>query len=84
MAYVGHDDPQYLYTEYVAALLEMQQAHREYCASSWADTVTARRYWWAARDCAASYRSKLRYDWHGRPRDLSTLNQWKFRVPRGD
>jgi hypothetical protein len=84
MAYVGHDDPQYLYAEYVAAALEAQQAHREYCESSWARTEETRRYWWAAQRCAYDYRGKLRYGLDGKPRDLSSVDQWRQRVPQGD
>lgn len=85
MAYVGHDDIQYLYAEYVAAALEARQAYREYCDAPWgADIERARKYWWAAQSCAYDYRGKLRYGLDGKPRDLSSLDQWKQRVAQGD
>lgn len=87
MAYVGHDDPQYLYEEYVAAALEAQQAHRDSIESDdvWLERSHGTlRYWWAASNCANDYRGKLRYGLDGKPRDLSSLDQWKFHVPQGD
>lgn len=85
MAYVGHDDPQYLYAEYVAASLEARQAHAEYCAAPWGEaTESAHGYWWVASRLARDYQGKLRYGLDGKPRDLSTVNMWRTRVPQED
>lgn len=87
VAYVGHDDIQYLYAEYVAAALEAQQAHRDSLGTNgaWLEKSHGTlRYWWASSNLAAAYRGKLRYGPDGKPRDLSTLDQWKIHVPEGD
>lgn len=85
MAYVGHDDPQYLYAEWIAAFLEARQAHKEYCEIRGLDNIeSARRYWWAAQSNMLDYRGKLRYGLDGKPRDLSALCAWRGLVPQAD
>lgn len=88
MAYVGHDDPQYLYDECVAAELEARQAHAEYVAAPVRSGALFHQgehgYWWVASRLAREYLGKLRYGLDGKPRDLSALDQWKIRVPHGD
>ena len=80
MTYPGYDNPQYLYDEWVAAVLEARQAHRDKVESEegWANGIpAAHRYWWAAQNCAMGYGGKLRYGLDGKPRDLSGLNRWR-------